>query len=111
MTGKRIARYGAWPSPVTSDLVASSTIGLGQIALDGENIYWLEQRPTEAGRNVLVRRGPDGDVVAVMKNKRAAYLHHEVKQHHLPMTNWAWICLLLLLHIGCALHGFVYHEV
>ncbi len=65
MAGKRIARYGAWSSPVTSDLVASSTIGLGQIALDAGNIYWLEQRPTEAGRNVLVRRGPDGDVVDV----------------------------------------------
>jgi dipeptidyl aminopeptidase/acylaminoacyl peptidase len=33
---------------------------LGQVALDGENVYWLEGRPAEGGRNVIVRRTPGG---------------------------------------------------
>ena len=54
------ALYGSWKSPVTSDVIVKGAIGLGQIALDGEDIYWLESRPEEGGRNVIVRRTPDG---------------------------------------------------
>lgn len=57
---KNIAPYGSWRSPITSDLIVSETIGLGAIALDGDDIYWLETRPSEAGRNVIVRRSPGG---------------------------------------------------
>jgi dipeptidyl aminopeptidase/acylaminoacyl peptidase len=31
-----------------------------QVLLDGADIYWTESRPAEAGRNVIVRRTPDG---------------------------------------------------
>ncbi len=31
-----------------------------QIALDGEDIYWIEGRPAEGGRQVIVRQRPDG---------------------------------------------------
>jgi dipeptidyl aminopeptidase/acylaminoacyl peptidase len=40
-------------------------IGLGQLALDGEDLYWSELRPAEGGRNVLIRRAPDGRAVEV----------------------------------------------
>jgi dipeptidyl aminopeptidase/acylaminoacyl peptidase len=55
-----LAPYGSWKSPITADLIASGTIGLGQIALDGDDTYWVEMRPSEGGRAVLVRRTPDG---------------------------------------------------
>jgi dipeptidyl aminopeptidase/acylaminoacyl peptidase len=35
------------------------------VAIDGGDAYWVEGRPTEGGRNVLVRRRPDGAVVDV----------------------------------------------
>ena len=54
------APYGSWKSPITSELIVSGAIGLGQIALDGQDCYWTELRPTEGGRNVVVRRTPDG---------------------------------------------------
>ncbi|MEZ2226000.1 MAG: prolyl oligopeptidase family serine peptidase [Microcoleus sp.] len=57
-----ISTYGSWKSPITSDLIVSGTVGLGQIAMDGEDIYWVEARPSEAGRNVIVRRTPDGKI-------------------------------------------------
>ncbi|HZK89596.1 MAG TPA: prolyl oligopeptidase family serine peptidase [Stellaceae bacterium] len=52
--------YGAWRSPITSDLIVAETIGLGAVLVDGGDIYWTESRPGDGGRNVLVRHGKDG---------------------------------------------------
>lgn len=60
MTEPQVAPYGCWKSPITSDLIVSETIGLGPVVLDGKDIYWVEMRPGEGGRNVIVRRTPDG---------------------------------------------------
>jgi len=65
MTEQQIAPFGSWKSPITSDLIVSETIGLGAVALDGDDVYWIEMRPAEAGRNVLVRQTPDGQKVDV----------------------------------------------
>ncbi len=62
MSHPKVAPYGSWKSPITSDLIVSATVGLGQIALDGDDVYWVELRPSEAGRNCVVRRTPDGRV-------------------------------------------------
>ena len=48
------APYGSWRSPITSDLIVAKSIGLSEIRLDGGSIYWLESRPAEAGRYVVV---------------------------------------------------------
>ena len=53
------APYGSWQSPITSDLIVSQSIGLSEVRLDGADIYWIEMRPHEAGRNVVVRRTAD----------------------------------------------------
>jgi dipeptidyl aminopeptidase/acylaminoacyl peptidase len=52
--------YGSWRSPITSDLIVGESIGLSAVLVDGDDIYWIESRPSEGGRNVLVRRSPDG---------------------------------------------------
>ena len=52
--------YGTWPSPISAASVAAQSLRLSALALDGDDIYWLEGRPAEGGRNVLVRRTPDG---------------------------------------------------
>jgi len=52
------APFGSWKSPITPDVIASGTMTLGQIALDGDDVYWLETRPAEGGRNVIVRWRP-----------------------------------------------------
>ena len=54
------APYGSWKSPITSESIVAEAVGFGGIALDGEDIYWLESRPSEGGRRVIVRRTPDG---------------------------------------------------
>ncbi|MFN4218584.1 MAG: S9 family peptidase [Candidatus Bipolaricaulia bacterium] len=57
-----IAPYGSWKSPITADLIARGAVRLMQVVLDGEDIYWLESRPAEGGRYVIVKRSPDGMV-------------------------------------------------
>ena len=56
-----VAPYGSWKSPITTDLIVSSAIGLGQVALNGPDVYWVEMRPAEGGRMVIVRRDSDGE--------------------------------------------------
>jgi dipeptidyl aminopeptidase/acylaminoacyl peptidase len=59
---RQLRPYGSWRSPITSDLIAGSTIGLGDVLLDGEDVYWIESRPSEKGRSVIVRGSADGKV-------------------------------------------------
>src|SRR5262247_2649263 len=54
-----IARYGSWKSPITSDLIVAQSISLSETHLDGDTCYWLEGRPQEQGRFVVV----SGDAV------------------------------------------------
>ena len=55
----QVAPYGSWKSPITIDMIVVGEVTLGQVAVDGEETYWVEQRPIEGGRNVIVRRGSD----------------------------------------------------
>jgi len=67
MTNPHVAPYGSWKSPITSDLVVAQSIHLSEPDFDGENgdgnTVWLELRPNEGGRQVLVRRTPAGEIV------------------------------------------------
>jgi dipeptidyl aminopeptidase/acylaminoacyl peptidase len=65
MSDIKIAPYGSWQSPVTSDLIVSETVRLSDIVLDGRDIYWVEMRPSEGGRCVIVRCPPDGQPTAI----------------------------------------------
>ena len=57
-----IAPYGSWKSPITTDLIVQDSVSLGSIQLDGKETYWVEMRPQEGARNVIVHRTPDGEV-------------------------------------------------
>jgi dipeptidyl aminopeptidase/acylaminoacyl peptidase len=59
---EHLAPYGSWKSPITSDLIVASTIGLGQVQLEGHDTFWSETRPEEGGRSVVVRRAADGAI-------------------------------------------------
>ncbi|KAI4336946.1 hypothetical protein L6164_015414 [Bauhinia variegata] len=53
---KITAPYGSWKSPITADVVSGASKRLGGTAVDGHGrLIWLESRPTESGRAVLVR--------------------------------------------------------
>ncbi|NGO54819.1 S9 family peptidase [Allomesorhizobium camelthorni] len=72
-TAPKTASYGAWKSPITSDLIVAQAITLSEVRLDDGAIYWLEGRPQERGRSVVVRAGGGGadvDVTPVPFNVR-----------------------------------------
>ncbi|MEE8232767.1 MAG: S9 family peptidase, partial [Thermoplasmata archaeon] len=60
MVERKVAPYGSWKSPITTDLIVADIIAFGDIAVDGSDVYWNELRPQEGGRNVIVRRTSDG---------------------------------------------------
>lgn len=65
MTDSTVSNYGSWKSPITAELIVGGSVGLSQPTLDGDEIYWIEMRPSEGGRNVIVRRLASGETVDV----------------------------------------------
>jgi dipeptidyl aminopeptidase/acylaminoacyl peptidase len=57
--------YGSWRSPITSDLIVQDSISILDVLFDGDDVYWLEGRPREGGRSVLIRRSTDGSTTDV----------------------------------------------
>ncbi|KAF9687591.1 hypothetical protein SADUNF_Sadunf02G0109300 [Salix dunnii] len=53
---KVTAPYGSWKSPITADVVSGASKRLSGIAVDCHgHLFWVESRPSESGRSVLVR--------------------------------------------------------
>jgi dipeptidyl aminopeptidase/acylaminoacyl peptidase len=65
MTSPTISPYGSWKSPITSDLIVAAAVRLAEPRFDGEDVYWLEMRPQEKGRYVVVKRASDGETIDV----------------------------------------------
>ena len=59
---KAFRPFGSWPSPITTELIVSEVVGLTEIRTDGDDLTWIERRPSEGGRCVIVRRRADGTV-------------------------------------------------
>jgi len=53
------APYGTWRSPISAEMIARGGVRISAVAFDGKVPCWLEGRPAEGGRNVLVRDGVD----------------------------------------------------
>lgn len=92
----RVAPYGSWKSPITAEMVASGGISLSEIAVDGDDVYWIESRPSEGGRSVIVLRDSHGNVSdAIGEGWNARNAVHEygggsyaVQDGTVYFTNW-----------------------
>jgi dipeptidyl aminopeptidase/acylaminoacyl peptidase len=71
---RKVAPFGSWASPITIELILNGTVSLsrGMSRWDGNDLYWTELRPTEGGRQVIVRRsdGANTDVTPAGFNAR-----------------------------------------
>jgi dipeptidyl aminopeptidase/acylaminoacyl peptidase len=54
--------YGSWTSAIQPDRIAEGGLRLSQPRWAGRQLYWLEGRPAEAGRQVVMRAGTTGGV-------------------------------------------------
>ncbi|MEU2851673.1 LpqB family beta-propeller domain-containing protein [Streptomyces syringium] len=73
------APYGAWPSPIDAALAASHDGKPEYVGTVGEEVWWVEPRPAEKGRQTLVRRLFDGSEVSPLPapwNVRSRFLEY-----------------------------------
>ena len=49
-----------WSSPISAALAAEASLRFGAVAAGGHGPVWIEERPAEQGRGVVVRLGHDG---------------------------------------------------
>ena len=67
------APFGSWESPINAADTIAGIVRFSEVQYDHGTLYWLEGRPSEGGRNALVRRRSDGtieDVLAETANVR-----------------------------------------
>ena len=58
--------YGSWTSIITADLITAGAIGLSDVVVVDDTIYWIESRAAERGRRVLCRQtGAGGSIEQV----------------------------------------------
>jgi dipeptidyl aminopeptidase/acylaminoacyl peptidase len=64
LSARKAAPYGSWASAVTVDLLLKGAVHMRNqmVRWDGDDLYWSELRPDEAGRIVVCRRGADGGI-------------------------------------------------
>ena len=97
VTVPQTAPNGTWRSPITPEMVTEAGIRLGEIKTDGDDVYWLEGRPAEGGRNVVVRLGDGNGPVDVtptgynVRNRVHEYggAAYEVKDGVVHFSNFA----------------------
>jgi len=67
VSARQVASYGSWASPITIDLLLKGTVQMRNqmVRWDGDDLYWSELRPDEAGRIVVCRRAANGQVADV----------------------------------------------
>lgn len=58
--------YGSWPSPIDAALAAAHDGHPEWLGFVGDEVWWTEPRPAEAGRRTLVRRRADGTEESVL---------------------------------------------
>jgi dipeptidyl aminopeptidase/acylaminoacyl peptidase len=77
MTDKQTLPYGSWPSPISIDLAVGASRGISEPRQDGADVYFLESRPEEAGRVLLLRRSADGTLTEMAPGLNVRTRVHE----------------------------------
>ena len=67
-----VAQYGSWRSPISAQMLVQGAVRFGDVATDGDTVYWIEGRPEEQGRYVIVRRTANGTIEDVLPTPYSA---------------------------------------
>lgn len=77
MTNKNISAFGSWKSPIDSHLVTADNVSLDELKLHSSTLYWLERRPEEQGRCVIVKHADGKNCDLIPKPYSARSRVHE----------------------------------
>ena len=77
MNNPTIAPFGAWESSITAEAIVRDSVRLGQIAVDGRDVYWSELRPSENGRSTIVKQDEAGFIEVLPAEFNARTRAHE----------------------------------
>ena len=58
--------FGSWPSTISAELITRAAPSLNFVRAHGDSLYWVEGRPWEAGRNVIMCRDGNGRIADVL---------------------------------------------
>ena len=96
MSNKKQSPYGSWESIITPDKIIEGGLKFNEVRIDNRDIYFIEGRPSESGRSVILKQNSDGtttDVISDNFNSRNAV--HEygggsfvVRERVVFFTNW-----------------------
>lgn len=90
-----IHQYGFWPSTITADMLTQQSLRISEPQMSGGDIFWLESRPHEQGRNALVQMTSNGernDVLPTPHNVRTRA--HEYGGGSYLVTEAFIVCVL-----------------
>ncbi|HLV58751.1 MAG TPA: prolyl oligopeptidase family serine peptidase [Natronosporangium sp.] len=62
----KVAPYGEWTSPISARTLVTGVRTLSYPTLVGDEVWWAEDRPDEAGRTAVVARRADGTLVDLL---------------------------------------------
>ena len=62
MPDRIVAPYGSWESPFAIERLTDGVVFIGEVRRHQGVWWWLEGRPEEGGRQMLVRRAADGTI-------------------------------------------------
>lgn len=60
MKSKTVLPFGTWPSSLSAEKVASAAPKINHIQSCNDLVTWVESRPNEGGRNVIIGRSKNG---------------------------------------------------
>jgi dipeptidyl aminopeptidase/acylaminoacyl peptidase len=58
--------FGSWPSKISAELITRAAPSLSGLQSYGDTLYWVENRPWEAGRSVIMCRRANGDIFDIL---------------------------------------------
>lgn len=74
--------FGAFPSPISSNVVLSSSISLVDVLVTSDGtIVWVEGRPMEEGRNAIVAQSADGAHVEIIPNENGLNARTQIHEY------------------------------
>ena len=77
MTNKYTSAYGSWSSPIQSNLITADSVSLDELQLHPSGTYWLERRPEEQGRCVIIKHANGQNCDLIPKPYSARSRAHE----------------------------------